>query len=166
MENKEYIKKFIRKKHKGIKPDPKHVDYTNSLNILSLIESRIICPLHEHPLVYCWENTNDDTKEWFCKKCNTFYNINVCFFYCTACDYHFCQKCFLNCKVKDVKFLGSGEIKEECIKTHKLKPIVIFYNYTLPCNECNNIDYINNGNYYFCSLCNYIICADCKNKIN
>ena len=174
MEDKEYIKKFIRKNQKGIKPDPKHIDYTNSLNILSNLDSRIriICSEphhknHEHPLIYCWESSYDDNKDWFCGKCNTFYNINVCFFYCTACDYHLCQKCFLHYKVKDIELLSYGKINEECIKTHKLMPIYIWNNIKFPCNECNTIDYINNDSYcYFCSLCNYLICADCKNKAN
>lgn len=164
MENEEYIKTFIRKNQKGIKPAPSHIDYTNSLNILSNIEFRILSPYHEHPLIYCWESTNDDSRFWLCKKCNNNYNINVCFFYCTSCDYHLCQKCFLSHKVKDVQLLEYGELNEECIKTHKLMPIVIYNNPYLACDKCNTIDYINNSYCFFCSLCNYLLCADCNNK--
>ena len=154
----------------------------NMLNILSLINFPVIVPYHnEHPLVNCF--TPDRMKifkHWICDICNSSYTFNAPSFYCTACDFDLCQKCFLGLRASQIviynystgtlcqlnqKFNNYKKLNEK-IHNHPMIKIIrerTHFTIDLKCNHCFK-DFQRNDEFYYCSLCNYCVCNTCYNK--
>ena len=161
-----------------------NTNMNNMLNILSLINFPVVVPYHnEHPLVNCY--TPDRVKmfkDWICDICSSRYTFNVPSFYCTACDFDLCQKCFLglgayqiviynyatgNLAQLNQKFKNSKNLNEK-LHNHpmiKIKRERTHFTIDLKCNHCLK-DFQNDDEFYYCSLCNYCICNTCFDKSN
>ena len=76
---------------------PNEINLNNTTNILSLINLPIVVPCHnQHPLINCkTPGRAEISKFWICNNCRGSYSYSVPSFYCTACDYDLCQRCFL-----------------------------------------------------------------------
>ena len=164
MFNENYINKLISSKRKKtwLKLPPSQIDYNNPNNILSRIDNKILIKDHPHPLIYCYHKILKDEEKvnWICKKCNQDYHINIPTFLCTSCNYNFCQKCFLQYKVKDITLLSLDKKENICNQEHNLMLIQINNIYKECCN-CGNGE---NEYCKCCSLCNYILCPNCMNN--
>ena len=95
--NSVYDKTISKTMNNFRKPTLEKINFNDRSNILSLINLPIIIPYHkEHPLINC--KTPGRIKKdgyWVCDNCNNNYTFNIPSFYCTACDFDICQKCFL-----------------------------------------------------------------------
>ena len=161
-----------------------NTNMNNMINILSLINFPVLVPYHgQHPLINC--KTPNNAKQfgtWFCGACSQNYAVNVPSFYCTACDYHLCQKCLLSLQAYQIviynylsnmninpneKFINS---KYTNLNIHEHPMINIqrekthFY-LNLKCNKCKK-DLLKDELFYFCSLCNYCVCNKCYSTNN
>ncbi len=161
-----------------------NTNMNNMINILSLINFPILVPYHgQHPLINC--KTPNNAKQfgiWFCGACSQNYAVNVPSFYCTACDYHLCQKCLLSLQAYQIvihNYLNNVPIKpneqfknSHCInlKVHP-HPIVniqrenTHFTLDLKCNKCIK-PLQKNEQFYYCTLCNYCVCHNCYKVLN
>ena len=66
--------------------------------IAALINLPVVIPVHnQHPLINCkTPGRREICSPWKCNNCWSIYSYDVPSFYCTACDYDLCQKCFLS----------------------------------------------------------------------
>ena len=158
----------------------------NMNNILSLINLPIVIPYHkQHPLISC--KTPGRVKPnnyWMCDNCDNKYSYNVPSFYCTACDYDICQKCFLSLNAYQIvvynysksniyatQDFSNNQYYKPNIHNHPIVEIIIEPTYSpinLKCNICLK-DFKNQESLYYCGLCNFCLCLDCfisKNNNN
>ena len=134
---------------------------------------------HEHPLTLCktkgkrrLSHFNEskveilDDKEFFftCNHCGIEYPRKKDSFYCTACDFYICMKCY-----KDYFFYIGRETENAVnvnMENKKVAPVecICFLedNNNIKCKKCDSDLNINNWNYY-CSNCNSIFCNQCYN---
>ena len=160
------------------KPTLEKINFNDRSNILSLINLPIIIPYHkEHPLINC--KTPGRIKKdgyWVCDNCNNNYTFNIPSFYCTACDFDICQKCFLKLNAfmigvynySESDIYNSQQFKnttyyEPNLHKHPIVRIIrepTYIEVQLKCNMCIN-DIQKEEEFYYCSLCNYCICIKC-----
>ena len=149
--------------------------------LLNKINSSILIEYHPHPLYSCYTpERKNSSKYWGCKKCGCNYDFNVPSFYCTACDYDFCQKCLLECQLLKIQlynytmnenFNVNTNINHRNYKPHIHNHIMALIsienynqsNYVLHCRRCRN-DIRNTDFFYYCSLCNFYVCQKCFNS--
>ena len=151
--------------------------------LLNRINSSIMIETHDHPLYSCFTpNRANSSQCWTCNYCGYNYNFTVPSFYCTACDYHLCQKCLLSLQAYQIviynylsnmninpneKFINS---KYTNLNIHEHPMINIqrekthFY-LNLKCNKCKK-DLLKDEPFYYCSLCNYCVCNKCYSTNN
>ena len=145
--------------------------------LLNKINASIMIEFHEHPLYSCLTPQRAISSEfWTCGLCGCSYKYNVPSFYCTACNYDFCQRCLMQCKLFTIqmydyskKEFNNMSINPNHLNTsahnHKMALIQIENydpnnKYVIHCKSCKgNIK--NNEHFYYCSLCNFYICQKC-----
>ena len=49
---------------------------------------------HDHPLIYCLTQRNNEPTRWICNYCSRNYGNRDWSFYCTRCDYDLCFDCY------------------------------------------------------------------------
>ena len=158
------------------------INFNNMTNILSLINLPILVPYHiQHPLVNCkTPGRAEKSPSWKCNCCKLDYSYNIPTFYCTACDFDLCQKCFLslsafmigiynynlNYNYDNQQFINYSHYQEN-IHKHPIVRILREPTYSeikLKCNLCLK-DILKEEQFYYCSLCNFCICINCyRNK--
>ena len=159
-----------------------NTNMNNMINILSLINFPIVVPYHsQHPLINC-KTPKNAFGNWFCNVCKQSYTVNVPSFYCTACDFHLCQKCLLSLQAYQIviynylnhlninpneKFINSNYIN---INVHGHPMINIqrertHFSLELKCNKCEKV-LLKDELFYYCCLCNYCICNKCYSTNN
>ena len=160
-----------------------NTNMNNMLNILSLINFPVLVPFHsQHPLVNCY--TPDRAKQygnWICDICGGSYTYNVPSFFCTACNFDACQKCFISLGAYQIVIynylMGSTVQPNEqfkntsCInlKIHnhpmvKIKRERTHFSLDLKCNICiKNLH--KDEEFFYCCLCNYCVCDFCYQSL-
>ena len=158
------------------------INFNNMSNILSLINLPILVPYHiQHPLVNCkTPGRAEISPSWKCNCCQLDYSYNIPTFYCTACDFDLCQKCFLSLSAFMIgiynynlsynyasqQFSNFSHYKEN-IHKHPIVRILREPTYSeikLKCNSCFK-DILKEEQFYYCGLCNFCICINCyENK--
>ena len=145
--------------------------------LLNKITASIMIEFHEHPLFSCYTPQRARNFQfWSCNQCGCNYNYNVPSFYCTACDYDFCQKCLMQCKLFTIQMYDyskrefiNANMSQSQLNTnahnHKMALIQIENynqddNYVIHCKSCK-CDISNKAQFYYCSLCNFYICQNC-----
>ena len=145
--------------------------------LLNKITASIMIEFHEHPLFSCYTPQRARNFQfWSCNQCGCNYNYNVPSFYCTACDYDFCQKCLMQCKLFTIQMYDyskrefiDANMSQSQLNTnahnHKMALIQIENynqddNYVIHCKSCK-CDISNKAQFYYCSLCNFYICQNC-----
>ena len=123
---------------------------------------------HEHKLIYCLTNF-----DWECNKCKKNYNKSEPKFYCSVCDFSYCDKCrendghllqkpfpenteCPNLAIKD-KFIKSENHKHRLVYCRTSRSIV-FSGWV--CSKCQKFFEKNEWSFY-CTLCDYDFCNDC-----
>ena len=166
------------------KTDLIDTNMNNMLNILCLINFPVVVPYHsQHPLVNCFTPERAKKfKYWICDKCQAKYTLNVPSFYCTACDFDLCQKCFLSLGAYQIVLYNylSGSLvnlnqefrnSKNVFKNIHNHPMVIikrektYFAIDLKCNKCLK-DFKKDDQFYYCSLCNFCVCEICFDKYN
>ena len=72
------------------------------------INSPIIVPEHDHPLIFCLVNErNLNIKSWICNKCKSEFNSSIPSFYCTFCCYDLCESCVGKYQLNELKVFDS-----------------------------------------------------------
>ena len=154
-------------------------NFNNMTNILCLLNLPIVVPFHiNHPLVNCKTGRYKGNNHWICNNCGVRYSYSVPSFYCTACDYDFCQKCLLslNSYLIVVYNYEKGDSKyyfdENFTKSEYYKPNIhnhpivmiqrepCYLENKLKCNYCFK-DLQKTELFYYCSLCNFCVCLNC-----
>ena len=161
----------------------------------------ILIPYHKHPVIHCLHEGSFN-----CDKCGNPKNneqnaINgesqskKGSFFCTYCDYDFCDDCFEELELYKIVFYDPSKIKSKNLpknqqdfsekgwkyfKCHKHEmPKIVKgmenYNWIWYCSYCqkeyqtyHNVvgnDIYNNVMLYYCSICNYSLCLECVEKI-
>ena len=139
---------------------------------------------HEHPLTFCKTKGKkftpfpgidedkdiidilDDYAFYFqCNHCGIEYSRKKDSFYCTACDFYICMKCY-----KNYYFYNGREIENKVkvnMKNEKVFPVYCRCYLDndnnlqiVNCNKCNRELNLNDWTYY-CSNCNSIFCRGC-----
>jgi hypothetical protein len=159
------------------------VNFNNMTNILSLLNLPIIVPCHsQHPLIHCKTvGRIMPGTYWKCNCCYTDYSYNVPTFYCTACDYDLCQKCFLSfyaCQIVIYNYtIGNIQATPQCaninflnqkVHQHPVMKILrepTYFENKLRCNFCGK-DIQMPEQFFYCSLCNFCICLNCYQQRN
>ena len=155
---------------------PKNYDF------LHLIDCPIIA-FHNHPLMFCFTPERTKSGEfWSCNKCYSSFSGEIPSFYCTFCDFKFCQNCLAKYKLKDIKLFqqpsnsNNQQISNDTYEWQKKFPDHIHLLVLIQkrnkgklikwkCNKCSNL-FNNNEMPFYCSLCDYYICNNCMNKYN
>ena len=158
-------------------------NFNNMTNILSLLNLPIIVPYHnEHPLINCKTPGRDRGNNcWKCNNCSVLYSYSVPTFFCTACDFDFCQKCLLSLNSYLIVIYNYTQgtcqnfFSEDFLKSKYYKPNIhnhpivkivrepCYFENRLRCNFCLK-DLQQQEQFYYCSLCNYCICVNCYAK--
>ena len=147
------------------------------------INSPIIVPDHEHPLIFCFVKEREAlSKSWICNKCKLEIKKEqmIPTFYCTFCGYDLCQLCVGKYQLNDLKVFDSSmdnfknisiPSKEEKIPwtnkndNHKHELTLITrnnQNFYWRCDKClRSFSYFDSS--YYCSLCDYDLCTSCFN---
>ena len=159
-----------------------NINFNNMTNILSLLNLPIVIPFHPiHPLINCTTPGRDFGNNcWKCNNCSLLYSYSVPTFYCTSCDYDYCQKCVLSLQSSEI-VIYNYQLNDELINfkddyskkqiefykphihNHPIIKILrepCFFENKLKCNFCFN-DINQTEQFYYCSLCNYCICEKC-----
>ena len=163
--------------------------------LLSTIKGSIIIDSHAHPLFCCFTPEREAySKIWTCKNCGNNYTFDIPSFYCTYCDYDFCQNCLMKLPLSKIKISNRQNKYEVYININhpNYKPnldrhplaLIRLENYLyndkmfIRCkkvigkdNEGKNIYCRKNiqltkDNFYYCSLCSTYICQDCFKNSN
>ena len=159
---------------------PNEINLNNMKNILSLINLPIVVPCHnQHPLINCkTPGRAEISKFWICNNCRGSYSYNVPSFYCTACDYDLCQRCFLclsafmiavyNYQLGNMyasqQFTNMSHYHQN-IHNHPIVKIIkepSFSEIQLKCNFCYKA-LLKNEAFHYCTLCNFCVCVNCFN---
>ena len=149
-------------------------------NILCLINLPVVVPCHnQHPLINCkTPGRAEISQSWKCNNCMNDYSYNVPSFYCTACDYDLCQRCFLCLSafmiaVYNYQF-GNMYASQQFtnmslyfpkIHNHPIVKIIkepSFSEIQLKCNFCYKA-LLKNEAFHYCTLCNFCVCVNCFN---
>ena len=159
---------------------PNEINLNNMTNILSLINLPIVVPCHnQHPLINCKTPGRAElSKFWICNNCMGSYSYSVPSFYCTACDYDLCQRCFLclsafmiavyNYQFGNMyasqQFTNMSHYHQN-IHNHPIVKIIkepSFSEIQLKCNFCYK-ELLKNEAFHYCTLCNFCVCVNCFN---
>ena len=159
---------------------PNEINLNNTTNILSLINLPIVVPCHnQHPLINCKTPGRAElSKFWICNNCMGSYSYSVPSFYCTACDYDLCQRCFLclsafmiavyNYQLGNMyasqQFTNMSHYHQN-IHNHPIVKIIkepSFSEIQLKCNFCYKV-LLKNEAFHYCTLCNFCVCLNCFN---
>ena len=159
---------------------PNEINLNNMTNILCLINLPIVVPCHnQHPLINCkTPGRAEISKFWICNNCRGSYSYNVPSFYCTACDYDLCQRCFLclsafmiavyNYQLGNMyasrQFTNMSHYHQN-IHNHPIVKIIkepSFSEIQLQCNFCYKV-LLKNEAFHYCTLCNFCVCSNCFN---
>ena len=159
---------------------PNEINLNNMTNILSLINLPIVVPCHnQHPLINCKTPGRAElSKFWICNNCMGSYSYSVPSFYCTACDYDLCQRCFLclsafmiavyNYQFGNMyasqQFTNMSHYHQN-IHNHPIVKIIkepSFSEIQLKCNFCYKA-LLKNEAFHYCTLCNFCVCVNCFN---
>ena len=159
---------------------PNEINLNNTTNILSLINLPIVVPCHnQHPLINCKTPGRAElSKFWICNNCMGSYSYSVPSFYCTACDYDLCQRCFLclsafmiavyNYQLGNMyasqQFTNMSHYHQN-IHNHPIVKIIkepSFSEIQLKCNFCYRA-LLKNEAFHYCTLCNFCVCSNCFN---
>jgi hypothetical protein len=159
---------------------PNEINLNNMTNILSLINLPIVVPCHnQHPLINCkTPGRAEISKFWICNNCRDSYSYSVPSFYCTACDYDLCQRCFLclsafmiavyNYQLGNMyasqQFTNMSHYHQN-IHNHPIVKIIkepSFSEIQLKCNFCYKA-LLKNEAFHYCTLCNFCVCSNCFN---
>lgn len=117
---------------------------------------------HNHPLIYCRSSRyNDKLNFWNCNICHLNFTNRIWSFYCTYCDFDLCLICAKNL-VPQEDLLNVWGIK---INEHEHTLIYLINNKNWSCDKCSTSFNSNTGKFY-CSLCDYNMCNNCKVKVN
>ena len=149
-------------------------------NILCLINLPVVVPCHnQHPLINCkTPGRAEISQSWKCNNCMNDYSYNVPSFYCTACDYDLCQRCFLclsafmiavyNYQLGNMyasqQFTNMSHYHQN-IHNHPIVKIIkepSFSEIQLKCNFCYKA-LLKNEAFHYCTLCNFCVCVNCFN---
>ena len=159
-----------------------NINFNNMTNILSLLNLPVVVPCHsQHPLIHCkTPGRIMPGTYWKCNGCGTDYSYNVPTFYCTACDFDLCQKCFLTLYAFQVVIynynLGNIQSTQQFTNNNFFNPKVhqhptmtilreqTYFENKLKCNACMK-DLQVQEQFNYCSLCNYCICLNCYQKM-
>ena len=181
MRNNPYVNSYQQTMNNFQSNNLNNINMNNMQNILSLINFPVLVPYHsQHPLINCYVTGRAKPfGNWFCDSCKASYTYNIPSFYCTACDFDLCQKCFLslgayqivihnylksvinpnekfrNESYIDIKIHNHPMVKIQREKTH--------FVLNLKCNRCIK-DLQKNEQFYYCSLCNFCLCTNCYEK--
>ena len=155
-------------------PAPKQYDFLCLINNSIKIEKQ-----HPHPLIFCF--TPERTKNveyWNCNKCFSRYSKQIPSFFCTFCDYDLCQNCLGKFKINQVEINKTTSQVEtnqnNNFQWQKIYPEPKHFlalilkrnkNFTWKCDNCIK-NYKNDESLFYCSLCDFNICKECKNKNN
>ena len=176
-------------KQQTIRNFPPNNQYTNSMNnmksdaysLLNRITSSIKIEAHPHPLYSCFLIRNQNQNGWTCGNCGNNYGITIPSFYCTNCDYSFCQNCLMQYPLYKIRFYDYSTNKDfnvginqnnsnyynPNIHKHPLAVIQIENyqnaNYVIHCLNCKG-DIKLSDSFYYCSLCNFYVCGNCFNN--
>ena len=154
---------------------------SDSFSLLNKITSSIIIEAHPHPLYSCYVIRNQNFNCWTCNNCGNNYELNIPSFYCTYCDYNFCQNCLMQYPLYKIRFYDyskNGDFNADMnqnnsnyynfnIHKHSLAVIQMenYENnkYIIHCKACKgNIK--SSDSFYYCTLCNFYVCANCINN--
>ena len=117
---------------------------------------------HNHPLIYCRSSRHtNDLNFWCCNECKLNFTNRIWSFYCTYCDFDLCLICAKKHVPEDDLLNGCG-IK---INEHEHTLIYLISNKNWNCNICSTSYNLNNAKFY-CSICDFNLCNNCKVKIN
>ena len=117
---------------------------------------------HKHPLIYCRSSRKDNNFNfWNCNKCHSKFTNKIWSFYCTYCDFDLCLICAKKFVPRD-DLLNESGIK---INEHEHILIYLINNKNWSCNICS-ASYNPNIAKFYCSICDYNVCNNCKIKIN
>jgi hypothetical protein len=150
-------------------------------SILNRITSSIKIEAHPHPLYSCFLIRKKNQNGWTCGNCGNNYGITIPSFYCTNCDYSFCQNCLMKYPLYKIRFYdystnedfnvginqNNSNYYNPNIHKHPLAVIQIENyqnaNYVIHCRNCKG-DIKLSDSFYYCSLCNFYICGNCFNN--
>ena len=159
---------------------PIEVNLNNMTNILALINLPVVIPVHnQHPLINCkTPGRREIGSSWKCNNCWSIYSYDVPSFYCTACDYDLCQKCFLSLNGFMIAIYnyqkGNNYASQQFtnmalyrpnIHNHPIVKIIREPSFTeikLKCNFCYK-ELLKNEEFHYCTLCNFCVCVNCFN---
>ena len=117
---------------------------------------------HNHPLLYCRSSRhNSNLNFWSCNICRLTFTNRIWSFYCTYCDFDLCLICARKLVPSNDLLNGYG-IK---IDDHDHTLVYLISNKDWNCKICANQFTSNDGKFY-CSICDFSLCKNCKNKIN
>ena len=117
---------------------------------------------HNHPLIYCRSSRhNDNFNFWNCNKCRLLFSNRIWSFYCTYCDFDLCLFCAKKLVPQDDLLNGWGIKLDE----HAHTLIYLINNRNWSCNICY-ASFNSNTAKYYCSICDYNVCNNCKDKRN
>ena len=110
---------------------------------------------------------NDSDYYFICNHCGIEYSRNKDSFYCTACDFYICMKCYKN----HIFYIGrdTQNVVNNSLGNYRMKPILCKCylenenNQNLQCKYCSINLNSHNMNYY-CSNCNSNFCENCKDN--
>lgn len=163
--------------NKNMRKDPNLLIYK--------IRDSIIIDAHAHPLYCCFTPERKNYSEfWTCNNCGNNYPFDIPSFYCTSCDYDFCQNCLMKLPLSRIKIFHKSNKKEykvyknpnnpnykPNIHEHTLALIQLeSYHFkegdVIHCrNEnCKNKNISINDSFYYCSLCSLYLCKNCFNN--
>ena len=130
-------------------------------------------PSHRHPLTLCETDRGSFGSGWICNYCSKTYSQKIKSYYCTLCDYDLCIECSENNNIN-----SNNSLKERVIDINgalwqfKYEEHIHPLTYTsydknnekIKCEFCIK-EFEENNFIYFCSVCDYNICLNCKNII-
>ena len=154
---------------------------TNRNLFLSRIRESIIIDAHPHPLNCCFTPERAKFSQiWTCKNCGNNYSFRIPSFYCTYCDYDFCQNCLMKLPLGRITMMNKPRYYNVYINTNHpnynlnfdVHPLALVkfeeYNYnvnndSIDCNNklCNKKIHLLEDDFYFCSLCSKYVCKEC-----
>ena len=159
-----------------------NINKNDMSNILSLINLPVmIQKYHHHPLINCLSLGRNKTpaSSWSCDICGNMSYYSVPSFYCINCDFDVCQNCILKLGAQDIIIYNYGNenlfVEEENSNRKYINEKVHFHPMLkiqrdkmhsvveMMCSIClKNLEKYEI--FYYCNLCNHILCIDCYNK--
>lgn len=125
-------------------------------------QGQIVKQTHHHALTKC---TTLDRGKWLCDHCNKIFDNRICSYYCSKCDFDFCNNHCLNpnknCRVMQPHYNPSFHFKTHQHKDPLVKVKLFERNNYLKCFSCLKNIPLDNSLYY-CTLCDFRLCQDCQ----